>query len=378
MKNFYEELKSFDKFEDLTVSENYHEAPSDYLIVLTDIVESTKKILAGRYRDVNIVGAACIAAVERSLGESQVPFVFGGDGASFLIPPDSLSLVKNALCEVRNSAKENYDMILRVGIVPVSDVKKAGYRVNVAKFKLAGNKYMAKFSGGGLAYAEKLMKQTNQFEMEKVSEQGSSFHNLSCRWQPIKNNNGKILTLIVKAPSFSDYSLVLQKLNEILSGDLYSVNPIRTQNMTYSGLMDILRKEIKFERNKLSIKFLLRVLEVVFCVLIFKKIKSFLPSNLSKYVKSMETHSDFRKFDDLLRMVIDCSPSQVAKIKDYLKQLSQDQEIFYGVHESEYALMTCLVKSIKEGDHIHFIDGDSGGYAMASKALKNNFQEKAA
>jgi hypothetical protein len=32
--------------------------------------------------------------------------------------------------------------------------------------------------------------------------------------------------------------------------------------------------------------------------------------------------------------------------------------------------MTCFVSGFGDGQHIHFIDGDDGGYAIAAKALK--------
>ena len=84
----------------------------------------------------------------------------------------------------------------------------------------------------------------------------------------------------------------------------------------------------------------------------------------------MRTHSDYFKFDDSLRMVIDCTQEEHGKIKKYLEELRHENKVFYGIHESSSALMTCLVENIKQGGHIHFIDGNDGGYAMAAKQLK--------
>ena len=32
--------------------------------------------------------------------------------------------------------------------------------------------------------------------------------------------------------------------------------------------------------------------------------------------------------------------------------------------------MTCIVPSITESNHVHFVDGAAGGYALAAKRLK--------
>ncbi len=34
------------------------------------------------------------------------------------------------------------------------------------------------------------------------------------------------------------------------------------------------------------------------------------------------------------------------------------------------ALVTCIVPSARRADHVHFVDGASGGYAVAAEALK--------
>ena len=83
----------------------------------------------------------------------------------------------------------------------------------------------------------------------------------------------------------------------------------------------------------------------------------------------MMAHSDFRKYDEQLRMVIDCEPSMRDRIKNYLER--EKSSLYFGIHESDSALMTCFVESLEDGHHIHFIDGSDGGYAMAAKQLKS-------
>ena len=82
------------------------------------------------------------------------------------------------------------------------------------------------------------------------------------------------------------------------------------------------------------------------------------------------THSDYRKFDDMLRMILDCTDKQVVAIRELCEEYSQEGKIHFGLHCSAQALMTCLVNGLADGEHIHFIDGGDGGYAIAAAELK--------
>jgi len=65
---------------------NYHDVPDDWLVVVSDIKGSTKAIESGRYKEINILGGSSIIAVLNCIKNVEIPFVFGGDGESFVIP----------------------------------------------------------------------------------------------------------------------------------------------------------------------------------------------------------------------------------------------------------------------------------------------------
>ena len=65
---------------------NYHDVPDDWLVVVSDIKGSTKAIVSGRYKEVNILGGSSIIPVLNCIKNVEIPFVFGGDGESFVIP----------------------------------------------------------------------------------------------------------------------------------------------------------------------------------------------------------------------------------------------------------------------------------------------------
>ena len=84
------------------------------------------------------------------------------------------------------------------------------------------------------------------------------------------------------------------------------------------------------------------------------------------FSRHMLQYSDYRKFDDALRMVLDCTPEHVELLRSYLETCRDD--LYYGMHLSDSSLMTCLASGI------HFIDGNHGGYALAAKQMKEQMK----
>jgi len=80
-------------------------------------------------------------------------------------------------------------------------------------------------------------------------------------------------------------------------------------------------------------------------------------------------NNDFRKFDETLRMVLDVSDHELSRVSAMLEAERGQGTLAYGTHRAGAALITCLVKSY-HGEHLHFVDGADGGYALAAKQLK--------
>jgi len=97
------------------------------------------------------------------------------------------------------------------------------------------------------------------------------------------------------------------------------------------------------------------------------KVGNFVPKN---YVRQVVENSDFRKYDDGLRMILDCTPELERALTQLLANAASDKVVRYGLHRQDAAMMTCFVPSVMRSDHVHFIDGARGGYASAATALK--------
>jgi hypothetical protein len=89
-----------------------------------------------------------------------------------------------------------------------------------------------------------------------------------------------------------------------------------------------------------------------------------------RYRRELVENTDFRKYDDGLRMTLDCTADMADRLEARLEQASAAGVSRHGVHRQSAALMTCIVPSPTRSDHVHFVDGADGGYAAAARALK--------
>ena len=88
------------------------------------------------------------------------------------------------------------------------------------------------------------------------------------------------------------------------------------------------------------------------------------------YRRDVGDNTDFRKFDDGLKMTIDLDQAGFDAIRQRLERAEAAGICRFGLHRQNSALMTCIVATPLQRDHIHFVDGASGGYAMAAANLK--------
>ncbi len=371
---FYQNLPSFSNTSELISASHYSVVPDDWWVVMTDVRGATNAIQNGRYKDVNTVGVGGIISVQNALGDREFPFVFGGDGASLLIHDLELQAALNALAHTRQVARDQFQFELRIAAVPVKELIRAGRDVRVAKLELSPENHIALFQGGGLGLAEKWMKEpASKFLIAEDQSQKGEHTGLECRWNPIPSRKSKILALIVQTrENVTQPDLIYtQILDEILSGES-DLRPINLENLPVSwppkNLSSELRLKYKARWKRLSIRIgALAFTGLAYFALLLKR--KDLQSEVGRYVQQLVQNTDFLKFDDCLRMIVDVDLEQIDRINAVLKKHFESQDIYYGTHLADNALMTCFVQSPKR--HIHFVDADQGGYAIAAKMLKS-------
>ena len=69
--------------------------------------------------------------------------------------------------------------------------------------------------------------------------------------------------------------------------------------------------------------------------------------------------------------------AQYQDLREYLEGQHREHLLVYGMHRSREALLTCIVFSYN-GNHVHFVDGSDGGYAIAARGLKAQLKSQRA
>lgn len=379
---FYAEIPAFSDFASFTEPQHYRAAPADWLVVIADIEGSTAAIEAGRYKHVNMVGAACITAVLNAIDGIDIPFVFGGDGATLLIPPQSEAAVRAALSGLQRLSESAFGLPLRVGLVPVAEIAARGRAVRIARYGLNPQNSLAFFAGGGVELAESLIKgaaDDGRYRMEVAdSAADPDLSGLSCRWEPLKSRNGVMMAILVQAldrapdSAGETYRTVAARMTAIVGSVPDAGNPVSEATLRFRWPPRGLALEAWTAATQEPLwRARLRVLKESFFQWIANRYDLTIgPLNAKRYRRELSLNADYRRFDDTLRLVVDATAGQAADIAAFLDEENTAGRIAFGIHRSDEALMTCLVFSLEASDHLHFIDGADGGFAMAARQLK--------
>jgi len=372
--DFYKNLPTHARFTDIANPQYFQPAPDDWMVVVTDVVGSTKAIEAGRHKEVNLAGMLSIVALMNNYQDIEYPFAFGGDGATFLLPTSAMSQIKDVLAEARQMSQETFGLNLRVGFVSVKEVYAAGHTLQVGKLKVSARYVQAVLMGAGFDYAESLIKTepTNTpylLPADYEATQKASYTGLICPFQSIQSSKEETISLIIKLTAMDTVqqreilNKILQFMNDTF-GDQLNYHPLANEIQPTMANQKQTQQIVAINaQQKGGIKFYLfwAVHKIVtFMTYLFVKLA---PQN------EFGRDADFRKFDGSLKMIMACSTDNRLKLEAFLEDLYQQKLLFYGIHVSNKAMVTCL-GDFRTFKGVHFIDGADGGYAFAARSLK--------
>lgn len=375
--DFYGTVPRFRDFASLTDPALYRPLPDGWLIGMTDVVDSTQAVQAGRYKVVNTAGASVIAALGNALGQ-PFPYVFGGDGASFAVPQPCEAAARDALASTAAWASEELGLPMRAALVPVRAVREQGLDVRIARFEASPQVSYAMFTGGGLRWAEAAMKRGCFSVPPAGSGSRPDLTGLSCRWEEIPASNGVMLSVVLVPQDTGDRSQIRAFVEELLQEVEASpevARPLSGEEPRFGWPGRGVELEARMRRRSggsLAAARAAQFLRSLASFAVFRlglRVPGF---DADRYRGDLVANTDFRKYDDGLRMTLDCTPAFVVALESRLQEARSRGLVHFGLHRQAAAILTCITPSLRDRSHVHFVDGAAGGYALAAARLKES------
>ena len=373
---FYTELQTYQisASEALGRLEIFTKIPNDWYIVITDIQESTQAVNMGMSEMVNLIATGSIIAALNIAFEEKIdiPFFFGGDGATLLIPPILLERTMATLSLYQQNIKNKFNTDLRVGNFKVTKVYEAENDLKIAKIRLNELFAIPIVLGNGLHFAESDIKANNTaFKTGTTNKAELKLEGMECRWNqiPPPNTSDEVLCLLIDALDEAEQAQIFKGVLDTIDtiyGSHQKRNPISVPKLKLSIRFKRIRTELRM--RKLNPKFIDYVKDWV--TNLFGKIW-YLPSKTGQeYLNELVQLSDIFVLDGRINMVISGSSKKRKLLLDYLEKEEKKGKLVFGSHISKESVISCYVRNRKE-NHIHFIDGGKGGYTKAAGVLKS-------
>ena len=374
-QQFYSNLPIFELSVNqlMAAPENFSEVPASWYVISTDIKNSTQAIAQGKHQVINLVATGCIIASMNLAAKAgiNIPFFFGGDGASLIVPQTLLKQTMSALAKHQDNAKESFGLELRVGQLSVAKIYHQNQQLRIAKLKRCEELDVPVVMGNGLQYAERLLKEESQVQETTDETALLDLSGMECRWDQVSppNDTFEVVSLLVLVRSTDKqartFKQVLDKIDEIYGSPKHR-NPISEQKLKLKASPARLGLETKVKFGTTSFKYL---------------IANWLRTLIGKpyikyhqdgryYAKKLVEMSDTLVLDGKINTVISGTVEQRKQLVQFLDEMEQRGDIEFGWFASKSSIMSCYVRD-RQDRHIHFVDGADGGYTKAAGMLKS-------
>jgi hypothetical protein len=381
--DFYKNLKTFHgPLTDMLEESSFCSLPDDWHVIICDVKESTKAVNAGRHHDVNLVAAGSLIAslnIARA-HKIEIPFFFGGDGGTVLVPHEILQETLKAVHAHNVNCMTSFGMSMHIGSISMKEISSTGHWVKIAKVNQSSGFYKSVVIGDGLPFAENMIKSARvgesqeRFPMDLLNLQG-----LECRWDRIKppQEENEVVCYLIEALDPLDqielFKAVLIKADEIY-GDIKKRNPLSIERLKLLLNFQKLRREVLAKYGKWrSSKFLGTYFTTFVGKLYFRLNFSVKKLRGRSYLAQVVSNADTLNIDGRLNTIISGKVDKRLQFTSFLDTLEKQGKLIYGHHISRESVMTCYIEQ-RDSRHIHFVDGADGGYTDASKELKRKKQ----
>ncbi len=372
---FTRDLPVRNEFRTVLDETSYQAAPDDWLIAVTDVVGSRKAIADGKYKAVNMAGVAMISALMNALGTQEVPFIFGGDGAAIICAPSDRAVVEKTMAETVVWVLEDLGLTLRAALVPVAVVRAEGLDVLVQATRVSDAVNNYAFRGGGLSRAEALMKAGQYGVAPAAPGSKPDLSGLSCRWSPISSDGESIVSIIIEAGEHGEQEFPAKaaRLLELAGMALRNAGSPMPKDGPPIGWppkgLDLEARAMP-SRTSLTRRRISVYLSTLFAWFVFKTGVSVAGFNPKRYKEFTSLNTDYRKFQDGLRITVSLGDARLKKLSEFLENERKAKNLRYGLCVQDSAILTCYVPSVTSDAHFHFLDGAGGGYAQAAENMR--------
>lgn len=374
---FYARLKSSNEslIELLASESSFSNVPSNWQVVVVDIQNSTHAVKEGKHHQINLTATGAIISVLNTIRKEgknvEIPYFFGGDGSTFIVPKALLSKVTSVLENYRLHIKRKTKLILRVGYISMEELNDQETTIKIAKHRLTEQLTIPIVLGNGLKKAEEIIKanfvenNATSFKKDLLNLEG-----MECRWKEINpsQTKNKVICLLLDATDeaiqIEVYSEVLSKIDSLF-GTFKNRQPIKSQNLKLNYSIYNIWEEMKISLVNKSWMYLFKNWFSTLIGTLYLRITS----TGKQYLQQISQLSHTFMLDGKVNTIFTGEQSKIDAFLEYLNQLEKEKKIIFGIHITHASVMSCYVLDRKT-KHSHFVDGTEGGYTSAAKMFK--------
>lgn len=370
---FYSRLPTNEiSLSELLVEEHlFYKIPDDWQVLITDVKQSTQAVKNGLHETINLVATGSIIAVLNTVYKENlsIPFFFGGDGATFIVPPSILNKLLASLLLHKNQVQNNFGLYLRVGYVPVAEIYEQGHELLISKLKSSALFTIPVLLGTGVVYAEKIIKRDDYMLALPTVENELDLSGMQCRWDKIKPpaDYSEVISLVVvpgkEKEQAAVFKKVIDKLDEIY-GSPETRMPITVSRLKLKTTLKKIGLEMRAKLGTMKPIYLIKTWVTTLLGTFYFKTKTG-----KNYLLNLVRLSDTLVIDGKISTVISGTSEQRERLTAALNALEKNGDIKYGLFVSRESVISCYVRNLDD-KHIHFIDGSEGGYTNAAAMLK--------
>ena len=374
---FYKKLKlSKESLIDLLDNEeDFKNVPESWYVIVVDIQNSTNAVKEGNHHQVNLTATGAIISVLNTIrkfqGNIEIPYFFGGDGATFIVQFSLLDKIVQVLDNYRLHIKRKTNLVLRVGQIHVKKLVEKNVQLKIAKHQLTEKLSIPIVLGNGLKVAEHIIK--SSFKEKNTTSFDESLLNLEgmeCRWDEISpdKSQAKVVCLLldatVEATQSDIYKQVLSQMEKDF-GSFENRQPIKNTKLRLDANPKKVLEEMKISLVSNNWMYFLKS----WLKTNFGKIYLNLTSSGKQYLKQIGQLSHTFMLDGMINTVFTAEQSKIDNFITFLDTLEADNKLIYGIHVTHASVMSCYVLD-RRTTHSHFVDGTEGGYTSAAKMFK--------